>query len=294
MSPMPIVHARTAVVEDVEMFYREAGAGRYRVLLCLHELPSSSHMYRALLPRLADRWHVIAPDFPGFGLSSAPDRSTFSYRFETLARLTRVLLGELDVDEYAIYATGASVPIALRIAGEETDRLKGLVIQSGTIHEDGLSGYWDPLRAYCALPSVSGRIELAKAMGRNAIRMMYHEGVLDSSKLDPAAWLSDLAFLDRQDREEIYLDLLTDYRQNVTQFGQYQDWLRETRPPILVVWGQNDVLYPPDAAQLYREQMPYADVEVFETGHFVLEERAEEVLAAVRDFLDGVLSGRSV
>lgn len=282
------VHHRKANVDDLEVFYREAGLGHRHSIVLLHGLPTSSHMYRALMPLLADRYHVVAPDFPGFGLTSCPEG--FAYTFDSLAKMAGTFLEVLDVDEYTLFGMGLAAPVAFRLALEQTDCLQALIVQNGNAYEEGLRTFWDPMKRLWEDPSAANREIVRALLGRDELAARYAEGVRDCTRLDPMAWLCDHLFLQLPGRAEAVLDLLYDYRTNVELYPRFQAWFRENQPPTLVLWGENDSIHPVDAAFAFQKDMPLAEVELVESGHFALESKADEMSPVIRNFLERSLS----
>ena len=277
-------HYRRAQVAGVELFYREAGPSDAPVVVLLHGFPSSSNMFRKLIPALADRYHVIAPDYPGFGLSAMPERQAFAYGFARFAELTDGLLGQLDATRYALYVMDYGAPVGFRLALRHPERVTALVVQNGNAYEDGLREFWEPIKAYWADGSAPHREALRAGTTLEATRSQYLGGVSDASSIDPDAWLHDQALLDRPGNVEIQLDLFKDYGTNVALYPQFQAFFRARRPPTLIVWGQNDAIFPADGARPYLRDLPDADLHLLDTGHFALEDKGDEIAGLMRDF----------
>jgi pimeloyl-ACP methyl ester carboxylesterase len=278
-------HHRTANIDGVNVFYREAGPADAPAVVLLHGFPSSSNMFRNLIPALADRYHVIAPDYPGFGHSDAPDRGRFRYSFARFADITDTLLTRLGVSRYALYVMDYGAPVGYRLALKHPERVTALVIQNGNAYEQGLKEFWKPIKAYWASGQQAQREVLRAGTTLEATRSQYHDGVADRSRLDPSAWLHDQALLDRPGNVEIQLDLFYDYRTNLGLYPQFQKFFRERQPPTLIVWGKNDVIFPADGARAYLEDLPRAQLHLLDTGHFALEDQGEEIARLMRDFL---------
>jgi pimeloyl-ACP methyl ester carboxylesterase len=279
-------HFRTARIDGVEIFYREAGPRDAPAVLLLHGFPTSSRMFRNLIPTLADHYHVIAPDYPGFGHSPAPDRRTFTYSFATYARLIERLTDQLGVNRYALYVQDYGAPVGYRLALAHPERVTALVIQNGNAYQEGLSPFWDPIRAYWADPTPARRNALRAGLTPQATRSQYVDGVADPSRIDPDNWLVDQSLLDRPGIDEIMLDLFYDYRTNTALYPQFQTFFRDRRPPTLIVWGKNDVIFPEAGARAYLRDLPGAEFHLLDSGHFALEDKGAEIARLMRDFLD--------
>lgn len=286
ISEARVTHHRTAVVDGVEIFYREAGPADGPAVVLLHGFPTSSRMYRNLIPRLADRYHVIAPDYPGFGSSAVPDPKGFAYTFAHYAELVDGLLARLGVDRYALYVQDYGAPVGYRLALRHPERVTALVVQNGNAYEEGLRDFWKPLRAAWADPSPEHRRALRQGLTLEATKGQYLGGVKDPSRVDPDSWIVDQALLQRPGVDEIMLDLFLDYRTNVALYPQFQEFFRTRRPPTLIVWGKNDVIFPAEGAYPYRRDNPGAELHLLDTGHFALEDKLDEIATLMRDFLD--------
>jgi pimeloyl-ACP methyl ester carboxylesterase len=289
----PVTHHRTAKVDGLDIFYREAGLAEAPVVVLLHGFPTSSHMFRNLIPALADRFRVIAPDYPGFGLSAMPDRKSFQYTFARYAEIVDKLLAQLGATSYALYVMDYGAPVGFRLALRHPERVTALVVQNGNAYEDGLSPFWDPIKAYWADGSADKRDALRQFMSAAVTKFQYTDGVKDVSRIDPATWLYDQPLLDRPGNAEIQLDLFYDYRTNVELYPQFQALFRDRQPPALIVWGANDQIFPAAGAKAFLRDLPDAEVHLFDTGHFALEDKADEMIPLIRDFLERTLmSGR--
>jgi pimeloyl-ACP methyl ester carboxylesterase len=278
------VHYRTASIEGVNVFYREAGPADAPAVVLLHGFPSSSNMFRNLIPALADRYHVIAPDYPGFGHSDMPDRARFRYGFAHFADITDTLLTRLGVSRYALYVMDYGAPVGYRVALKHPERVTALVIQNGNAYEEGLKEFWKPIKAYWASGQQAQRDVLRAGTTLEATRSQYVDGAADRSRVDPTAWLVDQALLDRPGNVEIQLDLFYDYRTNLELYPQFQKFFRERQPPTLIVWGKNDVIFPADGARAYLKDLPRAELHLLDSGHFALEDQGEEIARLMRDF----------
>ena len=279
-------HYRTAAIDGVELAYREAGPKDAPAVLLLHGFPTSSRMFRNLIPALADRYHVIAPDYPGFGRSAAPDRKTFHYGFAAYAKLVDGLTSKLGIERYALYVQDYGAPVGFRLALAHPERVSALVIQNGNAYEAGLSPFWNPIRAYWADPSDGKRNALRVGLTVEATRSQYVDGVADASRIDPENWLVDQALLDRPGINAIMLDLFYDYRTNAALYPQFQAFFRTRQPPTLIVWGKNDVIFPEAGARAYLSDLPRAELHLLDSGHFALEDKGAEIAGLMRDFLD--------
>lgn len=282
---LPVIHYRTAKVEGLDIFYREAGPKDAPTVLLLHGFPSSSFQYRNLIPALADRYHVIAPDYPGFGHSSAPDHKAFAYTFGHLTDVTEALLAQIGVLRYTLYIQDYGAPVGLRLALRHPDRGTGLIVQNGNAYKEGIQDFWKPVEALWADPTPDNRNDLRKVLMPELTRWQYVNGVRDPSRLDPDTWQHDQALLDRPGNDEIQLDLFYDYRTNVAMYTQFQDFFRRRKPPTLIVWGANDDIFPASGAKAYLRDNPGAELHLIDSGHFALEDRLDEMVPLIRDFL---------
>ena len=288
-----VTHHRTAKVDGVDIFYREAGPVGAPVVVLLHGFPTSSHMYRNLIPALADRYRVIAPDYPGFGLSAMPDRAEFNYSFARYAELVDRLLAQLGATSYALYVMDYGAPIGYRLALKHPERLTALVVQNGNAYQEGLQSFWDPLRAYWADGAADKREALRSLLTLGVTKFQYTDGIKDVSRIDPANWIYDQVFLDRPGNSEIQLDLFYDYRTNVELYPQFQAFFRQHQPPTLIVWGANDTIFPAEGARAFKRDLPHAELHLLDTGHFAFEDKGDEILPLMRDFLHRNLSPTS-
>ena len=276
---------RSVIVDGVNVFYREAGDANAPGVLLLHGFPTSSHMYRELIPALADRYHVAAPDLPGFGFSDAPDRATYPYTFEHLTDTIDRFTERLGLNRYALYVFDYGAPVGLRLALRHPERVTALISQNGNAYLEGLSEGWNPIQAYWKDPSEANRAALRAFLKPEATRWQYAHGVPDLERLSPDGWTLDSALLARPDNDEIQLDLFGDYQSNVALYPKFQDFIRSRRPPLLAVWGKNDPFFLPAGAEAFRRDNPDAEVHLLDTGHFALETHAAEIAEIIRDFL---------
>jgi pimeloyl-ACP methyl ester carboxylesterase len=276
---------RVVDVGGVKIFYREAGADPSRALLLLHGFPSSSHMFRDLIPNLADRYHVVAPDLPGFGFSDAPDRARFKYTFDGLADVIDRFTTLVGLDRYAIYVFDYGAPVGFRLAARHPERVTALISQNGNAYEEGLSDGWNPIQAYWKDPSPGNRAALRAFLKPEATQWQYTHGVPNPERLSPDAWTLDSALLGRPGNDEIQLDLFGDYQSNVALYPTFQEYIRTRRPPLLAVWGKNDPFFLPAGAEAFKRDNPDAEIHLLDAGHFALESRGPEIAAIIRDFL---------
>jgi len=282
----PVTHHRSMKVDGINIFYREAGPADGPVVLLLHGFPTSSHMFRNLIPALSDRYRVIAPDYPGYGQSDMPDRATFPYTFDRFAELVDVLLDKLGVTAFALYVMDYGAPVGWRLALKHPARVTGLVVQNGNAYDEGLKAFWDPIKAYWSDHSEANRKALYVLVAPETTKFQYTDGVSDVSRISPDNWVHDQALLDRPGNADIQMDIFYDYRTNLPLYPLIQAYFRKMQPPTIVVWGKNDVIFPADGAHPYKRDLPDVEFHLFDTGHFVLEDKADEVFPLIRDFLD--------
>jgi pimeloyl-ACP methyl ester carboxylesterase len=283
-----------AVVDSNKIFYREAGPKAAPAILLLHGFPTSSHMFRSLIPELADRYHVVAPDLPGFGFSDAPERERFRYTFENLAKTIDSFTRTIGLDRYAIYVFDYGAPVGFRLALAHPERITAIISQNGNAYEEGLSQGWNPIQKYWKEPTPENRAALRGFLTPEATRDQYTHGVQDPMSIAPEAYALDSALLDRAGNDEIQLDLFLDYASNVALYPKFQEYFRNDRPPLLAVWGRNDPFFLPPGAEAYRRDNPDAEVHFYDTGHFALETHHQEIAAAIHDFLGRKLNPRRV
>ena len=274
-----------ATIDGTKIFYREAGPKTAPTILLLHGFPTSSHMFRDLIPALADRYHVVAPDLPGFGFSDTPDRKQFRYTFEHLAKVIGSFTQAIGLDRYAIYVFDYGAPVGLRLALAHPERITAIISQNGNAYEEGLSEGWNPIQKYWKNPSAENRAALREFLKPEAVKWQYLHGVQDSTLVAPEAYELDSALLARPGNDEIQLDLFLDYASNVALYPKFQEYFRAKRPPLVALWGKNDPFFLPPGAEAFKRDNPNAEVHFFETGHFALETHAEEIAHAISDFL---------
>jgi pimeloyl-ACP methyl ester carboxylesterase len=291
---MAAVNYRTADVDGLQIFYREAGAAEAPHLLLLHGFPSASHMFRDLIPLLADRFHVLAPDLPGFGQSGMPLRRAFRYTFDNLAGVIDRFTTVVGLDRFAVYVFDYGAPIGFRLAMRHPERITGIVSQNGNAYEEGLSDGWNPIRAYWEEPSQTNREALRAFLSPETTRWQYTHGVADATAVSPDGYALDTFYLARAGADEVQLDLIGDYQSNVALYPAFQAYFRTYKPPFLAVWGKNDPFFLPPGAEAFKRDMPDAVVRFFDTGHFALETHVEEIAGAIRAFLAASICNRGL
>lgn len=287
---MTALSHRTVDVDGRRVFYREAGDPARPTFLLLHGFPTSSHMFRDLIPRLAGRFHLVAPDLPGFGFSDVPARSEFSYTFDALAGVIARFTDVLGLSRYALYVFDYGAPVGYRLALARPERVTAIVSQNGNAYEEGLSDGWEPIRRYWREPTAPNREALRSMLTVEGTRWQYVHGVSDETRLAPEAWTLDAALLARPGVDEIQLDLFRDYATNVALYPRFQEYFRTRRPPFLAVWGRHDPFFLPAGAEAYRRDLPDAEVHLYDTGHFALETHADAIGARIGTFLERVLA----
>ena len=279
------VSFRKADVEGFNIFYREAGPTDAQTLLLLHGFPSASHMFRDLIPLLADRFHVIAPDLPGFGQSDMPERDKFTYTFDNIARAIARFTEVIGLDRFAIYVFDYGAPTGFRLATRHPERVTAIISQNGNAYQEGLSDGWKPIRAYWENLSQANRDALRAFLAPETIVWQYTHGVADPSTVSPDGYSLDNFYLARPGADEVQLDLFGDYKSNVALYPTFQQYFRTHQPPLLAAWGRNDPFFLPAGAEAFKRDIPAAVVRFFDTGHFALETHADEIAAAIEDFL---------
>jgi pimeloyl-ACP methyl ester carboxylesterase len=281
---MTAIHYRTAKVDGRNVFYREAGARGAPKLLLLHGFPTAGHMFRDLIPLLADRFHIVAPDLPGFGNSDMPDKgNTFARIAETIDRFTETI----GFDRYAVYVFDYGAPTGFRLAVKHPERITAIISQNGNAYEEGLSEGWSPIRAYWQDPSQANRETLRAFLKPETTVWQYTHGVPDPATVSPDGYSLDNFYMSRPGVAEVQLDLMGDYKSNVGLYPTFQRYFRTHKPPFLAAWGKNDPFFLPPGAEAFKRDIPNATVRFFDTGHFALETHADEIAAAIRDFLPG-------
>ncbi len=276
---------RYTTVDGNRIFYREAGATNAPALLLLHGFPTSSHMFRNLIPALADRYHVIAPDLPGFGFSDAPARTQFQYSFANLAKMMERFTETIGLKQYAMYVFDYGAPVGFRLALAHPERVTAIISQNGNAYEEGLSHGWNPIQKYWKEPTAANRAALRDFLTPEATKSQYVFGVKDETQVAPESYTLDSALLARADNDEIQLDLFLDYASNVALYPKFQEFFRKYQPPLLAIWGSNDPFFLPPGAEAYRRDLPAVEVHFLDTGHFALETHAKEIGEAIQAFL---------
>lgn len=282
-----------AIVDGNKIFYREAGPADAPTILLLHGFPTSSHMFRNLIPALADSYHVVAPDLPGFGFSDAPDRKRFRYTFENLAKIIDGFTQTIALQRFAIYVFDYGAPVGLRLALAHPDRVTGVISQNGNAYEEGLSDSWNPIQKYWKEQTPQNRAALRDFLKPEATKWQYIHGVQDESQVAPESYTLDSALLARPGNDEIQLDLFLDYASNVAMYPKFQEYFRTKRTPLLAVWGKNDPFFLPPGAEAFKRDNPHAEIRFYDTGHFALETHHREIAGAIRDFLGRQLASKA-
>jgi len=274
-------------VDGLNVFYREAGRADVPALLLLHGFPTSSHMFRNLIPPLADRLHLIAPDLPGFGQSDMPDRSRFTYTFNNIAKVIERFTEVIGLRRFAVYVFDYGAPTGFRLAVSHPERITAIISQNGNAYEEGLSEGWKPIQTYWNDPSPVNRDALRALLKPETTLWQYTHGVSDTTAVSPDGYSLDNFYLARAGADEIQLDLLGDYKSNVALYPTFQEYFRKHKPPFLAVWGKNDPFFLPAGAEAFKRDIPDATVRFLDTGHFALETHAEEITKEIQDFLLG-------
>ena len=277
---------KTVHVDDLDVFYREAGPSKAPTVLLLHGFPTSSHMFRNLIPELATKFHVIAPDYPGFGESSQPDRKNFAYTFDHLSLIVDHFTEKLKLDRFAIYVQDYGAPIGYRIATAHPERISGIVVQNGNAYIEGLpDSFWKPLKEYWKEPTPEHRAGLEKVLTIETTKWQYTVGTRDPSHVSPDNWVIDQARLDRPGNKDIQLDLFLDYGSNLPLYDSWHTYFRTKNPPMLIVWGKNDPIFPAEGATPYKRDVKNLEFHLLNTGHFALEEDSHEIAKFMLGFL---------
>src|SRR5262249_25467993 len=285
MSEERPIRNQTVKIDGTNLFYREAGNPSSPSILLLHGFPTSSHMFRNLIPKLVDQYYVVAPDLPGFGFSDSPPRSEFKYTFENLAKVTDAFTEKAGLKRFAIYIFDYGAPVGLRLALAHPERIAAIISQNGNAYEEGLSEGWNPIQNYWREPSAANRAALRDFLKPETTKWQYTHGVPDQTLVAPESYTLDSALLARPGNDEIQLDLFLDYASNVALYPKFQAFFRERRPPLLAVWGQNDPFFVPAGAKAFARDNPKAEIHFFDTGHFALETHANEIAGAIQAFL---------
>jgi len=280
---------RTTQVDGLNVFYREAGDPANPTLLLLHGFPSSSQMFRNLIPKLADRFHLVAPDYVGFGQSAFPSRGEFEYTFERLYDIVLKLVDSLGLERFSIYIQDYGAPIGLRLAQRNPDRVQAIITQSGNAYMEGFTPFWDRLFAH-AKDRAAHEASVREYLTHDATRWQWTHGTRNPEAIAPDTWELDFRYLDRPGNREVQLDLFYDYQFNLDGYPAFQQYFRERKPPTLIVWGKNDTIFGPAGAEAFLRDLPDAELHLLDTGHFALEEDLDTIASLMRDFLGRVLA----
>lgn len=288
------VRYRTVEIDGIKLFYREAGSANASVILLLHGFPASSFMYRELMEHLAGRFHVIAPDYPGFGYSDRPSTQAFSYTFDHLADIIDTFTDRLDLDTYTLYMQDFGGPVGFRLASRHPERVSSLIVQNANAYEEGLpDSFWKPARTLWQDPSQANFDKIREAaMSDQALEWNYVHGVKEPALINPDSWVLQRTLVNRPGNKDIMLALLYDYRTNLAQYARWHEYFRLHQPPMLIVWGKNDVIFPAEGARAYIRDLPHAELHLLDTGHFALEDKKDEIARLMLDFFDRNLPHR--
>jgi len=289
-STTQVLH-RTVKIDGLDLFYREAGPRDAPTVLLLHGFPTSSHMFRNLIPALADRYHVVAPDYPGFGNSSAPSVQEFDYTFDNLAKVVEKFTEQVGLRKYSLYLMDYGAPVGFRLAVRRPERVQALIVQNGNAYDEGIDNdFWKPIKAYWKDRSQEKGDGLRSLLTLDATKWQYTHGVRNVETISPDTWGHVQPLLDRPGNQEIQLALFHSYGSNPPLYPQWQEYLRAHQPPTLVVWGKNDAIFPAAGAHPYKRDLKNVEFHLLDTGHFALEEDGAEITALIRGFLGKHLS----
>lgn len=286
------IRYNTITVQDVKIFYREAGSRNAPTIVLLHGFPTSSHMFRNLIPALADRFHLVAPDYPGFGNSSAPDAEAFDYTFDHLTDVIDDFLEKLDVRRYSLYVMDYGAPIGFRLAVRHPERVQSLIIQNGNAYVEGLGEFWDPIRKYWNARTPENAQPLAGFISPEGVEWQYTHGVRNKASISPDNWNVDLRHLTQKGNPAIQLALFYDYQNNIPHYPAWHAYFRKYQPPTLIVWGKNDTIFPAEGAYPYKQDLKNIEFHLLETGHFALEEDNARIADLMRRFLSVTLAAK--
>jgi len=294
-SGVPVTSIQRVEADDVQIFYRSAGEVGAPVVLLLHGFPSSSFMFRDLIPRLADQYRVIAPDLPGFGFTEVPVWRNYTYSFDALADTIEAFAEAIELKSYALYVFDYGAPTGFRLAVRHPERVTAIISQNGNAYEEGLGDAWAPIRKYWAEPTPGNREVIRQAiLNLEGTRWQYTHGVANPDSVAPESWTLDAALLERPGNKDIQLDLFLDYASNLKLYPAFQEYFRRSKPPLLAIWGKNDPFFIPAGAEAFRKDIPAAQVRFLDTGHFAIETHAPEIAIAIRQFLQSAaVSGRA-
>ena len=286
MNRVPVTSVHRVEADGIQVFYREAGDVAAPVVLLLHGFPTSSFMFRDLIPRLADSYRVIAPDLPGFGFTDVPSKRKYTYSFDALAGTVQAFTDALGLNRYAIYVFDYGAPTGFRLAMGHPERITAIISQNGNAYEEGLGDAWGPIRTYWSTPTAENREVIRQAiLNLEGTRWQYTHGVANPESVPPESYTLDTALLERPGNKEIQLDLFLDYASNVKLYPAFQEYLRKSQPPLLAIWGKNDPFFIPAGAEAYRKDLPSAQIQFLDTGHFATETHSVEIAAAIKEFL---------
>lgn len=280
------VRYKTVKIDGLDIFYREAGSPQNPTVLLLHGFPTSSQMFRNLMPQLSARYHLVAPDYPGYGYSSAPPVDKFEYTFDNLANVVDKFTQALKLERYSLYVMDYGAPIGYRLAVKHPERVQALIVQNGNAYEEGLRDFWNQFRAYWKDRSEQNAAQMRKLLTLEATKWQYTNGVRDASVISPDAWTTDQYLLDRPGNQEIQLALFYSYGSNPPLYPQWQAYFRKYQPPTLIVWGKNDFIFPAEGAEPYKRDLKNLEFHLLDTGHFALEEDGEVIARYINNFLD--------
>jgi pimeloyl-ACP methyl ester carboxylesterase len=283
---MTKIKNQTITVDGQTIFYREAGdKEKGPTILLLHGFPTSSHMFRNIIPALADKFHLVAPDYPGFGYSSMPPVDKFEYTFDHLAEIIDKFITQIGLESYSLYVMDYGAPVGYRLAVKHPEKIESLIVQNGNAYEEGLGEFWEPLRAYWNEPNEKNKNALKKFLTLEATRWQYTHGVKNENAVSPDNWIHDQLLLDRPGNNEIQLQLFYDYKSNPPLYPQWQEYFRKYQPPTLVVWGRNDFIFTKEGAIPYQRDLKNIQIHLLNTGHFALEEEGELIAELISRFL---------
>jgi pimeloyl-ACP methyl ester carboxylesterase len=281
---------KTVKVNGVEIFYREAGSKDSPTILLLHGYPTSSHMFRNLMNDLSDSYHLLAPDYPGYGNSEQPPMDEFDYTFDNMAAIVEGFLEKLDVKKYSIYLMDYGAPIGFRIAAKYPERVEALIIQNGNAYDEGLLEFWDPIKKYWNDKTEENGKALEGFHSLDGLKWQYTHGVRDPEKISPDNWNIDLRHLTRDENDKIQLAMFYDYRTNVPLYPGWQEYFRTYQPPTIIVWGKNDFIFPSEGAFPYKRDLKNIEFHLLDTGHFALEEEGDVMAELIREFLSNQIN----
>lgn len=277
---------KTITIDGVEIFYREAGPADAPTILLLHGFPTSSHMFRNLIPALSDQFRLVAPDYPGFGNSAQPAMDEFDYTFDNLARVMERFVAELGIKKYSLYLMDYGAPIGFRLAVKHPEQVQALIIQNGNAYNEGLRDFWDPIRLYWKDRTPANGKALAGFISPEGVKWQYTHGVRNEQAISPDNWNVDLRHLSREGNPEIQLALFYDYQNNVPHYPEWQSYFSKYQPPALIVWGKNDYIFPAEGAYPYQRDLKNLEFHLLDTGHFALEEDGQVIADTIREFLN--------